>query len=866
MDSRTARRQAAEPLRILSVAPSAYDAFVAPFTWIDSPAPPRNEDSARRTNSTLPNAPDELPDAAPAPDAAPRLEHDVLHTSAIAGSPYGVGEIELLVGEAKPLAADARVILLEPTNRIAFPVVRRSLAKPAEGARPDRVDRLVIRFLFRGEESMEVELRVDDQRRAKLRIEVERPHTDHARRLREWWADYRTPQSDPPSGADLVRSWLAAPLASRLRLELPPQRSKAPSRSESGLENLFEKLLSTLLGVDSLLLALPDHQLDANVVTPESPRADRRLPTPFRLAAASYPRGTGAATVEPLAFRVPQECFYVRLGNTANLVWLREFLTGWGGSLREIVVLPTEDAGTRRALERQLAADLDAFRRADVDHSIRDLALIGTDFLFRDGAAVGVLMRDDSTSRLGDIIQQQRRAAAQREGTPLRTQRIGRDTVSFLGSDDHRVRSFYVRRGEYHLISNCRRIAERFIQCCDGRKSLARTSEFQHARRISPLEPSRRAFFYLSDPFFRHIASPAYRIELRRRRRSAAQLQQLSAAHLVSEAELPRARTVEDLILTGYLPDGFGERADGSRPALKNGVACDTERGRRGSFVPIPDMRPNLATVEEVRDYESFRRRYQQQWRIADPLVVSLSSSPGSRTGRQIVDMRVIVAPYARARYAFLHNRLGPAVRSFPASPDNAMLSIDTNLRRSGDSPFQVQFALLDEAPPFRVKNGEVVREGVFREREFSAMNHYAAVRPAETAGLRAVESLMSQLAKGSGATTRAAPRTAAFSPETLPVRLGSHLARFMSSVFSAGQIQRDHDWLVYARRKAVREAALKALPRVDPANASQLRLRVADPARSDVAPYLHAVGYCNAHRESRKVVEMLDELSSTLR
>ena len=77
----------------------------------------------------------------------------------------------------------------------------------------------------------------------------------------------------------------------------------------------------------------------------------------------------------------------------------------------------------------------------------------------------------------------------------------------------------YVRDGKYHLVTNCREIAARFLQCGQGERTLADSKEFRYARSLIPLGEENTIFVYLSRKFFEGLLSPQYQIETERRLR-----------------------------------------------------------------------------------------------------------------------------------------------------------------------------------------------------------------------------------------------------------------------------------------------------------------------------------------------------------
>ncbi len=97
-------------------------------------------------------------------------------------------------------------------------------------------------------------------------------------------------------------------------------------------------------------------------------------------------------------------------------------------------------------------------------------------------------------------------------------------------------------------------------------------------------------FIYFSDAFFRNFTSPAYRIESLRRLQAATDIEIVQLAKLNAATEGKPGGTIEELIAGGFLPPGFGPRADGSQAVIGKGEVYDSLRGRRGSFVPVPDV------------------------------------------------------------------------------------------------------------------------------------------------------------------------------------------------------------------------------------------------------------------------------------
>ena len=74
------------------------------------------------------------------------------------------------------------------------------------------------------------------------------------------------------------------------------------------------------------------------------------------------------------------------------------------------------------------------------------------------------------------------------EGATEETIRIADQDVSYIGSQDGRLRSYYAIDGDFHLVTTSRRLIERFYEAGRGNASLAASDEFQSARDAVPLD------------------------------------------------------------------------------------------------------------------------------------------------------------------------------------------------------------------------------------------------------------------------------------------------------------------------------------------------------------------------------------------
>jgi hypothetical protein len=513
-----------------------------------------------------------------APTVAPVPRENVISSEAFEGEQYGIGKINVLFGKDRPqLHADQTVFVVDDENRVRYPAISPSRNDSGQ------LIALDVHFLVLGNEPLQ-NVRVVWGDTAPIDVgDVQlQSSSEYDQRIRNWWKIYINPATPLMGNQKEVALQMRQVLANRLALGLPTDESS--QKNSSDIEVQFERMISTLFGIDSLLLSMPNRSLQNGVSSGE--HANLPLPQPLTLRSVALPSVPRSVSVETLAYAVPEECFYVRCQKLADYRWLRSLVTDWGGSLEEIVSTPTLDRRIRDKQEHQLAINLGQSEALDIESACSDMAIIGCDFLFEEGAAIGVLFEARNSAALTRIISKQRAAALERPGVKEKNISLGSGTANLISSEDNRVRSFYSVFGRYHLVTNSQYIASRFHEAITGRRSLGKLGEFRVARHKVPVKQSSRAFIFMSDPFFRNLATPHYRIELLRRAAAIAELEQIEVANMMALQEGHNDMTMAELIDAAYLPVHFGDRSDGSQPLKHGSSFVDSKRGRRGTFGP----------------------------------------------------------------------------------------------------------------------------------------------------------------------------------------------------------------------------------------------------------------------------------------
>ena len=281
-----------------------------------------------------------------------------------------------------------------------------------------------------------------------------------------------------------VENYLTANWARRLGRDMPE-----PSLQLFGQRKIGGSWIAQLTANESyqalverdLVLGKFDGDQAASVALPESPW------TPLETTAPAKP-----VDVEPLATHVPRECFYERFGSFRNYLWYRDFLHHWQNDLGNMVTLRSINHTSRDRLQDQLAVHESNVGRVMGPKVVRDVCFMGFDYYMRDGAALGILFQANNNLLLGQNFNSERSKAIEKyPSAKLETVSIAGHDVSYLSTPDGRLRSYYAVDGDFHLITTCRRLVERFyaapnrrhLACCHRGVSKHPRPNADHPRR-----------------------------------------------------------------------------------------------------------------------------------------------------------------------------------------------------------------------------------------------------------------------------------------------------------------------------------------------------------------------------------------------
>lgn len=768
------------------------------------------------------------------------LGAEAVSAQAVIGQPFGVGQITLRLSPdqcPQPLGAEG-LGLSERQGRVFYPAVVvpqwNELVKqvwqssglledtPAQrqvkgliNALVDRPPTITLFFLFQGNEPLEITIHA--RRPLRVTLPVVQGFALWRAQRDQWWKAYTaeagllTDRIDAPA---VVAQVLRPTLARRLNLALP-SHELTPSPTEvlrrelalwAGSESLFAAVLQ-----DRLLGLLP---LDQRADQP-MPQAEQSPPPQFEAPAE--------AAIEPMAMHVPAECFYVRFGDFRNFLWVQDTLAAWGGDAANLVAARGIDYQMRSRMEEQLVVQQTALSRLMGDKIIADVALIGTDLFFREGAAYGLLFQAKVNMALAaDLTRKRSEWVAREQGKDISVELAG-TKVSCLVDRHGLPHCYYAVSGDFHFVTTSRRLAERFLEASAGKDSLGATAEFRSVRGRAPADAGDAAFVYFSDAFFSNITGPAYRIEMVRRVQAQCDLLALQTAGLVARAEGRPHETAAQLIAGGYLPECFGPRPDGGEATRRGDQFVDSLRGPRGQFTPIPDIPPTTVTRAEAADYRRFAEFLRSHWGRPAPVLARVRRETAD-AGRERITVIAEMNPLQKLHFDVLSMLLG-----------------DAQARRVAPAP------------------GDLIRAEVVLPRQYLFLGlRDAAAVPPDTANLLGwLPVLLRSAYLGTDAESLGVNRLLPIPGPLLSLPGGERAA---PKLFD----RRVGEFHLFALSSPVLDEVAPHLVR-QPAEAAQLRLDVADPSQARFASWINALGYSRTRNTSLGNLLLLHQIEQQL-
>lgn len=538
--------------------------------------------------------------------------------------------------------------------------------------------------------------------------------------LSQWWSDFTEQTKQQIDSTDMppwVPTYSVAMLSSRLGLPLPAWYGEESASEESN------PLLMTLKWVGGAA-EIADEIFASAAIGSSGPMAGSVDVTAMDLPAtinwqssddANLPEGAPEPTVEPLANRVPPECFYIRYGKFENYLWFQDLTAEFGGDISRMITLSGLSNDGAARLQKQLGIQMTAMGRLMGPSVITDQALIGRDLFLQDGAAMGVVFQPTSVFVLRTSLTNDRQQlASESESISLKNVELAHGQGTLLRSSDNSIRSYMVEHDGFICVTNSESIADRFLEVGKDGKSLGKTQGFRKARHWMPLERDDTIFAYFSPEMLQGLMSPQYLIELRRRMQSEADIALVHLARLAAEAFRADGEStlteIDQLVGAGFLPNHFGVRADGSGVVSVGERVMDTRRGSRGTFLPIPDNPIDRVTTTEAEWFREIAVAYEDQFPSFDPIyvgvqreVLSADENPKqpSNEKRERLIIHAEIAPWQAESYGWWAQQLGPPTQVAIRFADDDLIAVQAHVASDQlGPPTHLFVGIKDTIPP----------------------------------------------------------------------------------------------------------------------------------------------------------------------
>ncbi|EMI17183.1 putative secreted protein, partial [Rhodopirellula maiorica SM1] len=283
-----------------------------------------------------------------------------------AGEPFGVATIEIPLAAGVPIGSLPPLRVTDAQRRVFYPVgqeVRQKLIPPSERPVPEagqgrllrRVGKLIreitskdqpteetiarrISFLFQGNEPMVVALSDTSGVIGEYQLNPEPNPAMHAQLLDQWWTDYTAAAKTRIDAGDYppwVETYLVAMLSGRLHLPMP-----AWFTAEAEAQDTLVSTLKLMAGAEQATEAMYRQAAMGQPIAPDMSRVVSVPAAPRWTEPIPIPNDANDNTaIEPLATRVPPECFYIRYGSFENYLWFRDLSEEYGGDVSRMVTL-----------------------------------------------------------------------------------------------------------------------------------------------------------------------------------------------------------------------------------------------------------------------------------------------------------------------------------------------------------------------------------------------------------------------------------------------------------------------------------------------------------------------------------------------
>ncbi|MEZ6120725.1 MAG: hypothetical protein R3C28_29690 [Pirellulaceae bacterium] len=156
-----------------------------------------------------------------------------------------------------------------------------------------------------------------------------------------------------------------------------------------------------------------------------------------------------------------------------------------------------------------------------------------------------------------------------------------------------------------------------------GRRSLGVSAEFRYMLTKLDISDETRLYAYFSDPFIRRLVGPHVKLAQRRRIRTKAKMEAITARAILAKLDGYQADSMESLVRNKYIPDSW------RTPDLsidKLGLVHSDRYGTLPKMKTLPAVPLEKVTPMEAEAYRMYQENYSRYWRqFFDPIALRLN-------------------------------------------------------------------------------------------------------------------------------------------------------------------------------------------------------------------------------------------------
>jgi len=332
-----------------------------------------------------------------------------------------------------------------------------------------------------------------------------------------------------------------------------------------------------------------------------------------------------------IARRVPQDQYMLHFTSIAKLEAFAAKAQEWGASLTQRPQVAGNDATLRTRFQKQICLPSMALSQLLGPAIVKEVAITGSDFYFRDGTDVTIIFETVSPELFKAAVDPLwKEALAKNREVDTATSNIAGLTIEKIVAFDRSVSAYRVFDGNTVIYSNSPVALAKVLKTRSAPEtSLASALDYQYMRTIWPQDAaSEDGFLYLSDPFIRHLVGPETKIKEKRRVVAAGALRMIMNAamldgYLNGHGPTPR---MDQLIDSELIEGGDFLTIDGKVTwNHQTAIARNEVYGSTGFMTPLCELSIDKVTTGEHEGYNTFRNNYESYWRrYFDPIGVRI--------------------------------------------------------------------------------------------------------------------------------------------------------------------------------------------------------------------------------------------------